>query len=112
VFTTINFRTTLNQVDSLIAEARSITGFLELRVTNAAARIDTTARRADEVIEALHGFSKRAEHLVTEMETMQAQNEPELRAVMNDLAAASRSLRALLDYLDRNPRALIFGKKD
>ena len=34
----------------------------------------------------------------------------ELRQAMNELSEAARSLRILLDYLERHPDALIFGK--
>jgi paraquat-inducible protein B len=33
------------------------------------------------------------------------------REVMDELSMAIRSLRSLLDYLDRNPQALILGKE-
>jgi paraquat-inducible protein B len=31
---------------------------------------------------------------------------------LRDVSTAARSLRALTDYLERNPRAVIFGKSE
>jgi paraquat-inducible protein B len=52
---------------------------------------------------------------VTNIETLSDLDSPvnyELEKSLKEVSATARSLRSLTDYLERNPRALIFGKPD
>jgi paraquat-inducible protein B len=58
---------------------------------------------------------KRAEAAVTNIESITDQDSTvnyELVRGLKEVSAAARSLRSLTGYLERNPRALIFGKPE
>jgi paraquat-inducible protein B len=49
--------------------------------------------------------------LVTRFETIAVDDRYEIRAALNEFKETSRSLRILLDYIQQNPRSVIFGKE-
>ena len=53
---------------------------------------------------------KALETLLVEMNTILVENQSQVSASMEDIRGLTRSLRSFLDYLDRNPGALIWGK--
>jgi paraquat-inducible protein B len=58
---------------------------------------------------------KRAEAAVVNIETLSDADSAvnyELVKGLKEVSAAARSLRSLTAYLERNPRALIFGKPE
>ena len=71
-----------------------------------------TTRTVRETAESASGTLIEAEALITRIDDFVSANEYEMDAAIKDLSAAARSLRALADYLERNPEAVVFGKKD
>jgi paraquat-inducible protein B len=58
---------------------------------------------------------KRAEETISSVRGVIDADSPtfyELTKSLREVSAAARSLRQLANYLERNPRALIFGKPD
>jgi len=85
---------TLDQTDKLVREARPQIGPLIASLRQAAAQLDQTAASANAVLSG-QGAS-------------QDQSLPE---ALHQLGDAARSIRALADYLQRHPEAVIQGKK-
>ncbi len=52
------------------------------------------------------------ERLVTKFETIAVDDRYEIQAALNEFKETSRSLRLLLDYIQQNPRSVIFGKEE
>jgi paraquat-inducible protein B len=72
-------------------------------------------KQATDALKQTEETMKRAEAAVTNIETLSDLDSPvnyELVKSLKELSAAARSLRSLTDYLERNPRALIFGKPE
>jgi paraquat-inducible protein B len=85
---------TLDQADKLVREVRPQVGPLVASLRKAADQLDQTAASANAVLSG-QGAS-------------QDQSLPE---ALRQLADAARSIRALADYLQRHPEAIIQGKK-
>ena len=70
-------------------------------------------KQADEALRQATATMKSAEGAVTNIETLTDLDSPvnyELVKGLREVSAAARSLRSLTGYLERNPRALIFGR--
>ena len=70
-------------------------------------------KQAGDALKQTEETMKRAEAAVANIETLSDLDSPvnyELIKGLRDVSSAARSLRALTDYLERNPRAPIFGK--
>jgi paraquat-inducible protein B len=85
---------TLDQTDKLVREARPQIGPLIASLRQAATQLDQTAASANAVLSG--------------QGAAQDQSLPE---ALRQLADAARSIRALADYLQRHPEAVIQGKK-
>jgi paraquat-inducible protein B len=85
----------------------------ELEQTSGDARV--ALKQAADALKQTEETMKRAETAVTNIETLSDLDSPvnyELVRGLKEVAAAARSLRSLTGYLERNPRALIFGKPE
>jgi paraquat-inducible protein B len=72
-------------------------------------------KQAGDALKQTQETMKRADGAVANIETLSDLDSPinyELVKGLRDVSSAARSLRALTDYLERNPRAPIFGKPD
>ncbi|HSF56914.1 MAG TPA: MlaD family protein [Candidatus Binatia bacterium] len=110
------------KVDEAIVNIRNLAGTLDDRVkiladdlqhTSADARL--ALKQAGDALKQTEETMKRAEAAVTNIETLSDLDSPvnyELVKGLRDVSSAARSLRSLTDYLERNPRAPIFGKSD
>ncbi len=85
---------TLDQTDKLVREARPQIGPLIASLRHSAAQLDQTAASANAVLSG--------------QGAAQDQSLPE---ALRQLSDAARSIRALADYLQRHPEAVIQGKK-
>jgi paraquat-inducible protein B len=82
------------------------------------ADLDRTVRlvrsRAGPVLDSVRQAASDAQQAAASANTMlggsQAEQDRDLPHALEELAAAARSIRALADYLDRHPEALIEGK--
>ncbi|HXV78474.1 MAG TPA: MlaD family protein [Candidatus Binatia bacterium] len=75
----------------------------------------TSLKQADEALKQATQTMKSAETAVANIETLSDPDSPviyELGRSLREVSAAARSLRLLANYLERNPRALIFGKPE
>jgi paraquat-inducible protein B len=99
------FGSTLSGIDSLIASTNALVREVEKQ-------LGPTSQTVRETAESAAGTLGDAEKLLTRMDNFVSANETEMDAAIKDLSAAARSLRALADYLERNPEAVVFGKKD
>jgi len=103
---TPELKTTLEQVRGVLA---TVDGMLQNGVNPTLAEVNTTLgdlRRPLATADAV---------LKTTEATIVGRNAPiqhELRDALQEISLAARSLRVLMDYLDRNPEALIRGKAE
>ena len=110
------------KVDQAVVNIRNLAGTTEDKVkilvddlqhTSGDARL--ALKQAGDALKQTQETMKRAEAAVANIETLSDLDSPvnyELVKGLRDVSTAARSLRALTDYLERNPRALIFGKPD
>jgi paraquat-inducible protein B len=108
------------KVDEAVVNIRNLAGTTEAKVkiladdlqqTSADARL--ALKQAGDALKQTQETMKRAEAAVANIETLSDLESPvnyELVKGLRDVSAAARSLRSLTDYLERNPRAPIFGK--
>ena len=110
------------KVDEAVVNIRNLAGTTEDKVkiladdlqhTSADARL--ALKQAGDALKQTQETMKRAEAAVANIETLTDLDSPvnyELVKGLRDVSTAARSLRSLTDYLERNPRAPIFGKPD
>ena len=110
------------KVDEAVVNIRNFAGTTENKVkvladdlqhTSADARL--ALKQAGDALKQTQETMKRAEAAVANIETLSDLDSPvnyELVKGLRDVSTAARSLRSLTDYLERNPRAPIFGKPD
>jgi paraquat-inducible protein B len=83
----------------------------DIQATTAEAR--TALKQAGGAIEQTQAAIKEAETTMADMRAVIDPDSPilyEITRSLKEVTTASRSLRLLADYLERNPRALIFGR--
>jgi paraquat-inducible protein B len=108
------------KVDEAVVNIRNLSGTLDdevkiiaddLQLTSADARL--ALKQAGDALKQTEETMKRAEAAVANIEALSDLDSPvnyELVKGLRDVSTAARSLRSLTDYLERNPRAPIFGK--
>ncbi len=108
------------KVDEAVVNIRNLAGTLDdkvkiltddLQQTSGDARL--ALKQAGDALKQTEETMKRAEAAVANIETLSDLDSPvnyELVKGLRDVSSAARSLRSLTDYLERNPRAPIFGK--
>src|SRR5262249_2093067 len=110
------------KVDQAVVNIRNLAGTTEDKVKILADDLQHTSgdarlalKQAGDTLKQTQETMKRAEGAVTNIETLTDLDSTvnyELVKGLRDVSTAARSLRALTDYLERNPRAPIFGKPD
>src|SRR5262245_47241755 len=110
------------KVDEAVVNIRNLAGTLDGKVKILADDLQDTSgdarialKQATEALKQAEETMKRADGAVANIETLSDLDSPvnyELVKGLRDVSSAARSLRALTDYLERNPRAPIFGKPD
>jgi paraquat-inducible protein B len=108
------------KVDEAVVNIRNLAGTTEHKVKILADDLQHTSgdarlalKQAGDALKQTEETMKRAEAAVANIETLTDLDSPvnyELVKGLRDVSAAARSLRSLTDYLERNPRAPIFGK--
>ena len=108
------------KVDQAVVNISNLAGTTEAKVKILADDLQHTSgdarlalKQAGDALKQTEETMKRAEAAVANIETLSDLDSPvnyELVKGLRDVSTAARSLRALTDYLERNPRALIFGK--
>jgi paraquat-inducible protein B len=108
------------KVDEAVVNIRNLAGTMDDKVKILADDLQHTSgdarlalKQAGDALKQTEETMKRAEAAVANIETLSDLDSPvnyELVKGLRDVSSAARSLRALTDYLERNPRAPIFGK--
>jgi paraquat-inducible protein B len=117
-----SLRQTMPKVDQAVVNIRDLAATLQDNVKILSADLQHTSgdarvalKQAGDALKQTEEIMKRAEGAVANIETLSDLDSPvnyELVKGLRDVSTAARSLRALTDYLERNPRAPIFGKAD
>ena len=110
------------KVDEAVVNIRNLAVTLNDNSKSLAASLEQTSidargslKEADKALQQATATMKSAEAAVTNIETLTDLDSPvnyELVKGLREVSAAARSLRSLTGYLERNPRALIFGKPE
>ena len=82
-------------------------------IKNVDAQIDPLASGMEQTLEAARGAITEAQGAIASIESNTREGSPlvyQLTNALEELAAASRSLRVLADYLEEHPEALLRGK--
>jgi paraquat-inducible protein B len=108
------------KVDQAVVNIRNLAGTTEDKVKILADDLQHTSgdarlalKQAGDALKQTQETMKRAEAAVANIETLTDLDSTvnyELVKGLRDVSSAARSLRSLTDYLERNPRAPIFGK--
>jgi ABC-type transporter Mla subunit MlaD len=113
---------TMPKVDEALQSVRQLAATMDSSVTALTGSLEQTSDAAREAmqqaaiaIRQTDGALKAAEAAMINVNGVMDQDSPtfyEIRRSMREVAAAARSLRLLSGYIERNPRALIFGKPE
>ena len=108
------------KVDQAVVNIRNLAGTMDDKVKILADDLQHTSgdarlalKQVGDALKQTEETMKRAEAAVGNIETLSDLDSPvnyELVKGLRDFSSAARSLRALTDYLERNPRAPLFGK--
>jgi paraquat-inducible protein B len=110
------------KVDEAVVNIRNLAGTWDdkgklladdLQLTSADARL--ALKQVVDALKQTEATMKKADAAVTNIESLTDVESPfnyELGKSLREVSSAARSLRSLTAYLERNPRALIFGKPD
>jgi paraquat-inducible protein B len=115
-------RQTMPKVDEALVSMRKAATSMEQGVVSVTKSFEQTSdatreamQQATIAIKQTDGALKAAETAMINVNGAMDQDAPmfyELRRSMKEISAAARSLRLLGGYIERNPRALIFGKPE
>jgi len=113
---------TMPKVDEALLSVRKLTTTMDSSVAALTGNLEQTSDAAREAMQQAaialkqtDGALKAAEAAMINVNGVMDQDSPtfyEFRKSMREVSAAARSLRLLSGYIERNPRALIFGKPD
>jgi paraquat-inducible protein B len=113
---------TMPKVDEALLSVRKLTTTMDSSVAALTGNLEQTSDAAREAmqqaaiaIKQTDGALKAAEAAMINVNGVMDQDSPtfyEFRKSMREVSAAARSLRLLSGYIERNPRALIFGKPE
>ena len=113
---------TMPKVDDALVSVRKAATSLDANVTTLSASLEQTSdatreamQQAAVALKQSDGALKAAEAAMVNVNGIVDEDSPtfyEFRRSMKEIAAAARTLRLLSGYIERNPRALIFGKPE
>ena len=106
---------TMPKVEEALASIRSLTTTLDVNIKTLSGDLQQTSAEARQTLKQASTAMQQLETTVTSMQAFVATDSPtfyEMSKSLRELSAAARSLRLLANYLERNPRALIFGKPE
>jgi paraquat-inducible protein B len=113
---------TMPKIDELLISMRKLTTSVEGSVAGLTTSLEQTSdatreamQQAAIALKQTDGALKAAEAVMTNVNGIMDQDSPtfyEFRKSMREVSAAARTLRLLSGYIERNPRALIFGKPE
>ena len=110
------------KVDEAVVNIRNLAVTLNENSKSLAANLEQTSidartsmKQADEALRQATETMKKAEAAVVNVQTITDPESPaiyELGKTLKEISAAARSLRLAANFVERNPRALIFGKPE
>jgi paraquat-inducible protein B len=106
---------TMPKVEEALASVRSLTTTLDANVKTLSDDLQQTTAEARQTLKQASAAMQQLETTVTNMQALVSTDSPtfyEMSKGLRELSAAARSLRLLANYLERNPRALLFGKPE
>jgi paraquat-inducible protein B len=113
---------TMPKVDDAIVGLRQLIASLDGKVTSLAGDLEQTSKAARHALQQAEITMKQtdaalkgAEAAMTNIKGVVDPDSPtiyDLRKSLREVSAAARSLRLLTNFIERNPRALIFGKPE
>ena len=113
---------TMPKVDEALLSIRKLAGTMDANFSTLSGNLEQTSTATREAMEQAtiaikqtDGALKAAEAVMINVNGTMDQDSPtfyELRRSMRELSAAARTLRLLTGYIERNPRALIFGRPE
>jgi paraquat-inducible protein B len=113
---------TMPKVDEALISMRKLATSMEGSVASLTISVEQTSdatreamQQAAIALKQTDGALKAAEAVMTNVNGIMDQDSPtfyEFRKSMREVSAAARTLRLLSGYIERNPRALIFGKPE
>jgi paraquat-inducible protein B len=113
---------TVPKIDEALAGIHKLTTTLDTSVTKLTGSLEQTSDRASEAMQQAKATMKQTDAAIKEAETAmisiknvldpESPTFYELQKSLSEVSAAARSLRLLTGYIERNPRALIFGKPE
>jgi paraquat-inducible protein B len=113
---------TMPKVDEALISMRKLATGMEGSVASLTISVEQTSdatreamQQAAIALKQTDGALKAAEAVMTNVNGIMDQDSPtfyEFRKSMREVSAAARTLRLLSGYIERNPRALIFGKPE
>jgi paraquat-inducible protein B len=117
-----SLKQTMPKVDEAVGSIRDLAVTLNENVKGLAGNLEQTSidartsmKQADEALRQATETMKKAEAAVVNVQTITDPESPtiyELGKTLKEISAAARSLRLAANFLERNPRALIFGKPE
>jgi len=105
----------MSRVEETIVSIRTVATTLDEKVKGLSGDLQQTSSEARAALKQAGSTMKRAEETISSVRGVVDADSPtfyELTKSLREVSAAARSLRQLTRYLERNPRALIFGKPD
>ncbi|HEV8342149.1 MAG TPA: MlaD family protein [Candidatus Binatia bacterium] len=106
---------TMPKIDEAVASIRSLTSTVDDNVKTLSGDLQQTTAEARLAFKQASVAMQELEATVAGMQGSIGTDSPtfyELAKSLREVSAAARSLRLLANYLERNPRALIFGKPE
>ena len=103
------------QLRGAISDFRTLTATANNSITNVSADLHQTLTAAHSAIEQIAATMKEAETTIVSVRATIDPNSPtfyELTKSLREVSGAASSIRLLADSLDRNPQALILGKRE
>ncbi|MFA9454332.1 MAG: MlaD family protein [Candidatus Aminicenantaceae bacterium] len=100
----IDIQTTLTQLNQSLEAVEGLMANLDSQVDPIASEFAATAQAAQDTLRSI-------EKVMKDLENSAAEERYELRTLLMELSKANRAVRVLVDYLQRNPKSLVWGKK-
>jgi paraquat-inducible protein B len=106
---------TMPKVQEAVASLNKLTNTVDVKVNELSADFQQSSRAARQTLEQTQATLKQTEAAIANIEGLTDPNSPtfyELTKSLREVSAAARSLRLLTNFVERNPRALIFGRPE
>jgi paraquat-inducible protein B len=104
VINDVDIDATLAQLNRSLESVEGLMANLDTQVEPVASEFADTAQAAQDTLKSI-------EKVMKDLKNSAAEERYELRTMLIELSKANRAVRVLVDYLQRNPKSLVWGKK-